>query len=44
MHKDLLSGILTVAMETMKNTKGMQALQLSDDDFTTENPVSHVNE
>ena len=43
MHKDLLSGILTVAMETMTNTKGTQALQLSDDDFTTENPVIHVN-
>ena len=41
--KDLLSGILTVAMETMTNTKGTQALQLSDDDFTTENPVTHVN-
>ena len=41
--KDLLSGILTVAMETMTNTKGTQALQLSDDDFTTENPVTHEN-
>ena len=38
-----LSGIVTVAMETMTNTKGTQALQLSDDDFTTENPVTHVN-
>ena len=42
-HKDLLSGILTVAMETMTNTKGTQALQLSDDDFTTENPVTREN-
>ena len=30
-------------METMTNTKGTQALQLSDDDFTTENPVTHEN-
>ena len=42
-HKDLLSGIVTVATETMTNTKGTQALQLSDDDFTTENPMTHVN-
>ena len=42
-HKDLLSGILTVAMEIMTNNKGKQALQLSDDEFTTENPVTHVN-
>ena len=41
--KDLLSGILIVAMETMTNNKGAQALQLSDDEFTTENLVSHVN-
>ena len=41
--KDLLSGILTVAMETMTNTKGTQALQLSDDEFTTGDPVTHVN-
>ena len=39
-RKDLLSGIFTVAMETMTNTKGTQALQLSDDDFTTEDPVT----
>ena len=42
-HKDLLSGIVTVTMETMTNQKGTQALQLSDDDFTTDNPVTHVN-
>ena len=42
-RKDLLSGILTVAMETMTNNKGTQALQLSDNEFTTENPVTHVN-
>ena len=28
-HEDLLSGILMVAMETMTNTKGTLALQLS---------------
>ena len=37
--KDLLSGILTVAMETMTNNKGTQ---LSDNEFTTENPVTKV--
>ena len=42
-HKDLLSGIVTVAMETMTNPKETQALQLSDDVFTTDNPVTHVN-
>ena len=42
-HKDLLSGILTVAMETIINNKGTQAIQLSDDKFPTENPVIHVN-
>ena len=41
--KDLLSGIVTVTMETMTNQKGTQALQFSDDDFTTGNPVTHVN-
>ena len=30
-------------METMTNTKGTQTLQLSDDEFTTEDPVTHVN-
>ena len=42
-RKDLLSGILTVAMETMTKTKGTQAIQLSEDDFTTDNPVTHEN-
>ena len=41
--KDFLSGVVTVAMETMTNTKGTQALQLSDDDFTTDHPVTRVN-
>ena len=42
-RKDLLSGILTVAMETMTNNKGTHALQISDNELTTENPVTHVN-
>ena len=42
-HKDLLSGILTVTMETMTNNKGTQALQLSDSKFTTDDPVMKVN-
>ena len=42
-RKDFLSGIITVAMETLTNTKGTQALQLSDDDFTTDYPVTHGN-
>ena len=42
-RKDLLSGIVTVAMETMTNPKETQALQLSDDVFTTDNPVTYVN-
>ena len=41
--KDLLSGIVTVTRETMTNPKGMQALQLSDGAFTTDNPVTNVN-
>ena len=40
--KGLLSGILTVAMETMTNNKGTQALQLSDNKFTTENCMTKV--
>ena len=40
-HKDLLSGILTVAMETMTNTRGTQALQLSDDDFNYREDISY---
>ena len=42
-RKDLLSGIVRVTMETMTNQKGTQALQLSDDVFTIDNPVTHVN-
>ena len=42
-RKDLLSGIVTVAMETLTHPKEMQALQLSDDVFTTDNPVTYVN-
>ena len=34
-HKDLLSGILTVVTQTMENTKGTQALNLSDNKVTT---------
>ena len=40
--KDLLSGILMVAMETIVNNKGTQALQLSDIEFTTEDPITKV--
>ena len=42
--KDLLLGILTVAMETMTNNKGAQALQLSDNKFTTDDPVTKVTQ
>ena len=42
-YKDLLSGIVTVTMETMTHPNEMQALQLSDDVFTTDNPVTYVN-
>ena len=41
--KDLLSGIVTVRMETLTHPKETQALQLSDDVFTTDNPVTYVN-
>ena len=41
--KDLLSGIVTVTMETLTHPKETQALQLSDDVFTTDNPVTYVN-
>ena len=41
--KDLLSGIVTVTMETLTHPKETQALQLSDDVFTTDNPVMYVN-
>ena len=42
-HKDFLSGIVTVAMEMLTHPKETQALQLSDDICTTDEPVTHVN-
>ena len=42
-RKDLLSGIVTVTMEALTHPKKTQAIQLSDDAFTTDNPVTHVN-
>ena len=42
-HKDFLSGIVTVAMETLTHPKETQALQLSDDIRTTDEPVTFVN-
>ena len=42
-RKDFLSGIVTVAMETLAQPKEIQALQLSDDVLTTEEPVTLVN-
>ena len=41
--KDLLSGIVTVAMEALTHPKEMQALQLSDDILTTDDTVISVN-
>ena len=41
--KDLLSGIVTVAMEALTHPKETQALQLSDDILTTDDPVTSVN-
>ena len=41
--KEFLSGIVTVAMETLAHPKETQALQLSDDVFTTDEPVTLVN-
>ena len=41
--KDLLSGIVTVAMETLTHPKETQALQLRDDILTTDDPVTFVN-
>ena len=38
-----MPGIVTVAMETMTHPKEMQALQLSDDVFFTDNPVTYIN-
>ena len=42
-HKDLLSGIVTVAMEATAHPKETQALQLSDDILTTDDTVTSVN-
>ena len=42
-RKDFLSGIVTVAMETFTHPKETQALQLSDDILTTDEPVTFVN-
>ena len=42
-HKVLLLGIVKVAREILTHPKETQALQLSDDVFTTDNPVMHVN-
>ena len=41
--KDFLSGIVTVAMETLAHPKETQALQLRDDILTTDDPVTFVN-
>ena len=42
-HKDLLSGIVTVVMETLTHPKETQALQLRDDILTTDDTVTFVN-
>ena len=42
-RKDLLSGIVTVAMEALTHPKETQALQLSDDILTTDDTVTSVN-
>ena len=42
-RKEFLSGVVTVAMETLAHPKETQALQLSDDVFTTDNPVTLVD-
>ena len=41
--KDFLSGIVTVAMETLTHPKETQALQLRDDILTTDDTVTLVN-
>ena len=38
-----MSGVVTVAMEALAHPKETQALQLSDDVFTTDEPVTLVN-
>ena len=42
-HKDLLSSIVTVVMETLTHPKETQALQLSDDILTTDDHVTYIN-
>ena len=42
-RKDLLSGLLTVALETMTNKQETQALQFGDIDFTTDESVTQTN-
>ena len=42
-HKDLLSGIVTVAMEALAHPKETQALQLRDYILTTDDTVTSVN-
>ena len=42
-RKDFLLGIVTVAMEMLAQPKEIQALQLSDNVLTTEEPVTLVN-
>ena len=42
-RKDLLSGIVTVAMEALTHPKETQALQLRDDILTTDDTVTSVN-
>ena len=42
-HKDFLSGIVTVTMETLTHPKETYALQLSDDILTTDDPVTFLN-
>ena len=42
-RKDFLSGIVTVTIETLTHPKETQALQLSDDILTTDDPVTFVN-
>ena len=41
--KDFLSGIVTVAMETLTHPKETQDLQLRDNILTTDDPVTFVN-
>ena len=43
-RKDFLLGIVTVAMEMLAQPKEIQALQLSDNVLTTEEPVTLVND